>query len=274
MVDIPVDFIDGQELEADDLNKIIATRTGDIKPIDDTTREYTDNAGALGSATYRYTEAHIDNIEIDGNTISSTTGDVEITSAGDINLTPNGTGAVIIGNRPTDEIGATLVVSISGYTKTYYQASTGWYVLELKGAGGSNTGTPGDASDGGYLKDIFYVPYPMVITCIGSTSGNNNSGIGGGSSVVYSPMHEYICGGGAGNVAANTGNGGHDSPSQNNSSPYGLGGRYKTYFFGYTSGISTGTYSPPAGGNSLNSSLGGGATIHENGSVKLWKVGD
>lgn len=72
MTDLPFNLSDGQELPASVLNQMLTARTGDIKPIDDTTREYTDEAGALGSATYRYTEAHIDNIKIDGNTISAT----------------------------------------------------------------------------------------------------------------------------------------------------------------------------------------------------------
>ena len=89
---LPANFIDGQELEASELNKMLTSRTNSILPIDDTTRDNTDQAGSLGDATHRYTEAHIDNIKIDGNTIISTDTD------GNINLTPNGDGRTNIKN--------------------------------------------------------------------------------------------------------------------------------------------------------------------------------
>ena len=63
MTDLPFNFSDGQELPASALNQMLTARTGDIKPIDNTTREYTDNAGALGFSTYRYTNAHMDNLD-------------------------------------------------------------------------------------------------------------------------------------------------------------------------------------------------------------------
>jgi hypothetical protein len=89
---LPDNVVDGQELEASELNKMLVARTNSMLPIDDTTRNETDLAGGLGSATKRYTEAHIDNIKIDGNTMSSTDND------GDINITPNGTGRTKITN--------------------------------------------------------------------------------------------------------------------------------------------------------------------------------
>jgi len=89
---LPDNFSDGQELEASELNKMLVARSNSMLPIDDTTRNETDLAGGLGSATKRYTEAHIDNIKIDGNTISSTDED------GDINLVPDGDGRINLTN--------------------------------------------------------------------------------------------------------------------------------------------------------------------------------
>jgi hypothetical protein len=71
---LPDSFATGQILEATDLNKMNDARTNDVVPIDNTTRNNTDQAGALGSATYRYTEAHIDNVKIDGSTVVSADG--------------------------------------------------------------------------------------------------------------------------------------------------------------------------------------------------------
>ena len=50
----------------------------------------TDQAGGLGTVTYRWANLYLDNLLLDGNTISSTD------TNGDINLTPNGTGSVVI----------------------------------------------------------------------------------------------------------------------------------------------------------------------------------
>ena len=58
MTDLPNNFSDGDELPASAVNQILATRTGDIKPIDDTTRNYTDEAGEIGTSTVK-----IDNLK-------------------------------------------------------------------------------------------------------------------------------------------------------------------------------------------------------------------
>jgi len=56
---LPDNFSNGTELEASDLNKMLTARTNSMLPIDDTTRNNTDQAGALGSATYAYTDIYM-----------------------------------------------------------------------------------------------------------------------------------------------------------------------------------------------------------------------
>ena len=89
MADLPFDYSDGDELPASAINQILASRTGDIKPIDDTTRNYTDGAGGLGDSTYTFADSNVDNIKINGNTISSTN------TNGDINIEPDGDGEIV-----------------------------------------------------------------------------------------------------------------------------------------------------------------------------------
>jgi hypothetical protein len=152
---LPDNFADGQELEASELNKMLVARTNSMLPIDNTTRNETDLAGGLGSATKRYTEAHIDNIKIDGNTMSSTDTD------GDINLTPNGAGRVKI-SKLLGAYGSTVTITTSDSTggtfDTDFTATVDCVMVVQKidytsaGVGGSqshqikfaNSGTPTD----------------------------------------------------------------------------------------------------------------------------------
>ena len=258
MTDIPVPFVDGQELEADDLNKMRSARTGDIKPIDDTTSEYTDNAGALGSATYRYTEAHIGDLTIENNTITSSDGIVNA-----------------FGAKPADETGATLVVNISGYTTTQYIASAGWYTCEIKGAGGCAT-SHHNAYEGGYIKTSFYVTTEMMLRCTSSSISSNGVLAGGGSSVISSIEHLFITGGGAGDILDdNRFYGGHNGYAFSGAGYVGgKGGDIPNDNLGFTSGTAT----SPKGKNNLNTTEGGGGAggttssyAGTNGSIKLWK---
>jgi hypothetical protein len=218
--------------------------------------------GVTKPDTGNFTIITVDNITIDGNTISSDNGVVNA-----------------FGVKPDDETGATLVVDISGYTTTYYNATTGWYTLEMKGAGGSagsDVGANGYA--GGYMKTSFYVPYSLSLRCTSSSASSSEALAGGGSSVVSSSLHKFICGGGAGAITFETRwYGGHDGHAYSGSGfNGGLGGEIPTANLGYTSGTST----SPEGGNNLNTTRGGGGAGGvgggsprggTNGSIKLWK---
>ena len=62
------------------------------------------NSGSIGSTT-AITKLNVDNIQIDGNTISSTD------SNGNINLTPNGTGEVVIGTSNLNYSGTAVLAT-------------------------------------------------------------------------------------------------------------------------------------------------------------------
>ena len=81
MTDLPNNFSDGDELPASAVNQILATRTGDIKPIDDTTRNYTDEAGEIGTSTVTWEKGTIGGLTFDGAEIGTTAvgGQVKIT---------------------------------------------------------------------------------------------------------------------------------------------------------------------------------------------------
>ena len=133
---LPDNFADGQELEASELNKMLVARSNSMLPIDDTTRNETDLAGGLGSATKRYTEAHIDNLKIDGNTISSTDTD------GDITITPDGDGNINL-------------TTVAGRTKITRLISTGYGSESTKSVNRSSEGTTTDSTTTQATKDIF-----------------------------------------------------------------------------------------------------------------------
>lgn len=106
MTDYVSTFSDGQVLEADDMNKIRSARTGDVLPIDDTTSNYTDVAGGLGDPTRAWADGEIDNLKMDGNTLSST--------SGDINITPLAGNSTIIGSSASfDPSGNLALTSIA-----------------------------------------------------------------------------------------------------------------------------------------------------------------
>ena len=88
MADYPNNVVDGQELPASTVNQILAARVGDIKPIDATTRNYTDQAGELGTSTYTFEKGNIADLTIVTDTIGTTT------TNGAIALAPDGTGRV------------------------------------------------------------------------------------------------------------------------------------------------------------------------------------
>ena len=59
MAVLPNDYSDGQELEAADLNMMLAERIGDMKPIDNGTRDYSDATADLGSSDKRYKNVYV-----------------------------------------------------------------------------------------------------------------------------------------------------------------------------------------------------------------------
>lgn len=62
---LPADYSTGDILTASDMNKILTARTGDIKPIDNTTRNYADLAGAIGTDAVRFATGSIVTPKVD-----------------------------------------------------------------------------------------------------------------------------------------------------------------------------------------------------------------
>ena len=74
--------------DTDDQIDFVIAGSGELKLTSATLRPTSDSGLTLGTASYNFAAAFIDNIKIDGNTISSTDTD------GDINITPDGGGRV------------------------------------------------------------------------------------------------------------------------------------------------------------------------------------
>ena len=74
--------------DTDDQIDFVIAGSGELKLTSATLRPTSDSGLTLGTASYNFAAAFIDNIKIDGNTISSTNTD------GDINITPDGGGRV------------------------------------------------------------------------------------------------------------------------------------------------------------------------------------
>jgi hypothetical protein len=107
------------------------------------------------------------NLDVNGNNIVST-------SNGDINIAPNGTGNVLLGNYEFD-VDQTVGASQDDYVLTY-DNSTGHISLEAAGAGGAGyfqgeNGVTGDATNG--KGDIFRVHEQELNTNTTIASGDN-----------------------------------------------------------------------------------------------------
>jgi hypothetical protein len=125
MTDLPNNFADGDELPASAVNQILAARTGDMAPIDDTTRNYTDESGDLGDATYTWKKIRVGELTFADGEIGTTTTD------GDIAITPDGDGRVVLGKTLGEWDNSTY------FSDTVYQANNDLFVFAEGNTGGS-----------------------------------------------------------------------------------------------------------------------------------------
>ena len=116
----------------------------------------TSAGGSLGTSSYVWASAYIDNILINGNTISSTD------TNGDINLTPNGSGSVVISKTDINS------GSIDGVTIGTSSACSDLRVdnLKLDGNTISSTDTNGDINltpnGSGKTNITSILTFPMI----------------------------------------------------------------------------------------------------------------
>jgi hypothetical protein len=137
LTDFVTTFVDGQELEAEDMNLIRTNRTGNIKPIDNTSSNYSDDADDLGSSEYNYKDIYMKGAlknTTSGNEIDlNDSGDVSVTTSsnGDINLTPDGTGNIIT------RAGGLFFENIEKFTSNgTFTVPTGVKRIYIEGVGG------------------------------------------------------------------------------------------------------------------------------------------
>ena len=104
------------------------------------------------------TDLRVDNLKLDGNTISSTN------SNGAITIDPNGTGNVALGNF-TFDADQTVGSSQDNYVLTYDHSSTS---ISLEASAGGGGGATGGGSD-----EIFYENGQNVTTDYTITNGKN-----------------------------------------------------------------------------------------------------
>ena len=145
MADYPNNVVDGQELPASTVNQILAARVGDIKPIDATTRNYTDQAGELGTSTYTFEKGNIADLTIVTDTIGTTT------TNGAIALAPDGTGRVendrILGTQTIDNTQSTYVKNVAYLADKDLFISCVYYSVGDAFSGSLSTGATSTPTD-------------------------------------------------------------------------------------------------------------------------------
>ncbi len=180
------------------------------------------------------------------------------------------TAEIRVNNKPLNETEATLIVNVSSYTESSVYCTPGWYTFELKGAGGGNSTSGGDAGYGGYIKERVYIVYPITVNYVCGNAGA--AAQGGGSTVVWNYLFEFITGGGGGNNSSVDRGGGYDCPGYNFIAySSGDGGRIPTYTVHYKTAYSTIGGPGQDGKNNLNEIAGGGSSPDTAGTIKIWK---
>jgi hypothetical protein len=229
---LPDNFADGQELEASELNKMLVARSNTMNPIDDTTRNETDLAGALGSPTYRYTEGYINDIYSEkitsktllntGNSSTSFSSTANFTIEGELyyeNFTLN-TGHVMSVGSPTGTPFAILRVNetltIAGNITGYALGASGGTGGAVGGngvngamLGGSGGGAKSGAGSGGGIS--FGYLGGTLVASTGFATGKKLGDTGYPSWVALYDKYNSIgfgAGGGGGEGSQRGGNGG------------------------------------------------------------------
>jgi len=147
-----------------------------------------DSSGNFSAGTITATQVNVDNLRLDGNTLSSTN------SNGNVIITPNGTGGIAAGTSPTvtgpyATVGGGYGNTASGFSSTVgggsYNTASGYGATVAGGsnpllAGGYNTACGvGSTISGGY----------------GNNASGNSSTISGGGSNTANGCHSTVSGG-------------------------------------------------------------------------------
>jgi hypothetical protein len=231
-----------------------------------------DSSGNFSAGTITATQVNVDNLRLDGNTLSSTN------SNGNVIITPNGTGGIAAGTSPTvtgpyATVGGGYGNTASGFSSTvsggYFNTASGYGATVAGGsnpllAGGYNTACGvGSTISGGYGNNAS--GNSSTISGGGSnTASNYNSTVGGGNSNTASGFYSTVSGGysNCASGCCSTVGGGYGNCATGYGSTIGGGGGLLYGFFN-CGNTASGCYSTVGGGagntaSQYSSTVGGG----------------